>query len=58
MTVSFDAITDASTLGGFTIGGTTPKTQNTPQPVYVTAHAQLDYSDFNKSIEITPLPTG
>ena len=58
VTLSFDAVTDASTLGGFTLGGTTPKTQATPQPVHVTAHAQLNYSDFNKSIKSTPPPTG
>jgi hypothetical protein len=58
VTLDFDATTDASALGGFSFGGTTPKLKATPQPVHVTAHAQLDYSDFNKAIAITPPPAG
>ncbi len=52
VTLNFDAITDANTLGGFTAGGSTPKAPATPQPVHVTAHLQLDYSDFNKTLDI------
>jgi hypothetical protein len=52
VTLSFDATTDAGALGGFSLGGGAPKASGTPQPVHVTAHAQLDYLDFNKNIEI------
>ena len=53
ITLNFDATTDSAALGGFNFGGTTPKATATAQPVHVTAHAQLDYTDFNKPITIT-----
>jgi hypothetical protein len=53
VTVSFDAITDASALGSLNLGAGTPNDSGTPEPVHVVAHAQLDYLDFNKPIQIT-----
>jgi hypothetical protein len=56
VTLDFDTTTDAGLLGGFTTGGTVPKGATAPQPVHVTAHIQLDYSDFNKAAAITAPP--
>jgi hypothetical protein len=58
VTVALDATVDPGSFTGLNLGGSSPKPASTPQPVHVTAHAQLDYSDFNKSIEVTPPPTG
>jgi len=58
VTFNLDATMDLGGLGGFNLGGTSPKPAATPEPVHVTAHAQLDYSDFNQSIQVTPPPTG
>ncbi|HXA41314.1 MAG TPA: hypothetical protein VNV65_00215 [Candidatus Solibacter sp.] len=55
---SLDSTMDLGGLGGFNLGGASPKPASTPQPVHVTAHAQLDYADFNKSIQVTPPPIG
>lgn len=54
-TISIDGTTDASTLGGFSLGGTGSSTKPTPQPVHVTGQAQLDYSNFNKTTVSPPL---
>ncbi len=57
LTLALDATIDGGSLGGFNLGGSSPKPASTPKPVHVTAHAQLDYADFNKSIQVTPPPT-
>jgi hypothetical protein len=58
VTFNVDATVDLGGLGGLNAGGSSPRPAPTPPPVHVTAHAQLDYSDFNQSIQVTPPPTG
>lgn len=57
VTVALDATIDPGSLTGLNLGGLSPKPAPTVEPVHVTAHAQLDYSDFNKSVQVTPPPT-
>lgn len=67
ITVDIDTITDAGTAGGFGLGASTSsggtkshivRPTPSPQPVHVTGHAQLDFSDFDKPLEVKAPPVG
>jgi hypothetical protein len=64
-----DTTTDASVAGGFSLGSTNSipggSGQNqeagpspSPQPVHITGHAQLDFSDFDKPLDVKAPPVG
>jgi predicted small lipoprotein YifL len=66
ITFDIDTVTDAGIASGFSLGGGisrgTPSGVDslspTPAPVHVTAHAQLDFGDFDKPLDIKAPPIG
>ena len=66
VTIDIDTITDASVASGFSLGASPSsgpqshvvRPAPSPQPVHVTGHAQLDFSDFDKPLDIKPPPVG
>jgi hypothetical protein len=66
ITFDIDTITDASIASGFSLGGGSSRgtpsgvdsLSPSPAPVHVTAHAQLDFSDFDKALDIKAPPIG
>jgi hypothetical protein len=66
ITFDIDTITDASIASGFSLGGGSSRgtpsgvdsLSPSPAPVHVTAHAQLDFSDFDKPPDIKAPPIG
>jgi predicted small lipoprotein YifL len=66
VTIDIDTITDASIASGFSLGGSpgsgpqshVVRPAPSPQPVHVTGHAQLDFSDFDKPLDIKAPPIG